>query len=148
MADGGLPQAEADALMAMEKVCVDAVEYGYPQPGEKLIVPLTSRDRREAFLLDVTRGQVNLAKVTHQNRAKQIVVLLRLDLEGPPHRNPDGEEIPCPHLHYYREGFGDKWAKALPHGRYRNTEDLFLTFDDFMSHCNIIEKPKVQMGLF
>ncbi|MFW9280162.1 DUF6978 family protein [Glaesserella parasuis] len=25
--------------------------------------------------------------------------MVRLDIEGPPHRNPDGEEIICPHIH-------------------------------------------------
>jgi hypothetical protein len=32
---------------------------------------------------------------------------MRLDLDGPPHRNPDDQEIPCPHLHIYRAGYGD-----------------------------------------
>jgi hypothetical protein len=37
-----------------------------------------------------------------------MVVLVRLDLGGAPHRNPFDEEIGVPHLHLYREGFGDK----------------------------------------
>ena len=52
---------------------------------------------------------------------------MRLDLDGPPHRNPDEAEIPCPHLHIYSEGFGDKWAMAAPADRYSNTLDLFST---------------------
>jgi hypothetical protein len=148
MADGDLTQVEADALIAMEKIRADAFEYEYPQPGGKLVIPLTSIDKREAFLLDVTRGQVNLAKVTRQNRAKQVVVLMRLDLGGSPHRNPDGKEIACPHLHFYKEGYGDKWAVPVSSDKCRNTEDLLLTFEDFMTHCNITEKPRFQMGLF
>ncbi|HEY7442131.1 MAG TPA: hypothetical protein VH701_06920 [Vicinamibacterales bacterium] len=33
---------------------------------------------------------------------------------GAPHRNPDDEEIPCPHLHLYREGYGDSLGDAAP----------------------------------
>ena len=94
MADGNLSQSEADDLIAMEKVRVNDSDNSYPVPGGKLIVPLTSRDGREGFYLDVSRSQINLAKVTHQNRARQIVVLMRLDIGGAPNRNPDGEEIP------------------------------------------------------
>ena len=59
-------------------------------------------------MLDVTRGQIKLTKATYQNRARQVIVLMRLDLDGSTHRNPDDQEIPCPHLHVYREGFGDR----------------------------------------
>ena len=73
---------------------------------------------------------------------------MRLDLDGPPHRNPDGEEVACPHLHIYREGFGDKWAVAAPPNVYPNTTDLFSMFEAFMKHCNITAPPDIQLGLF
>jgi len=73
---------------------------------------------------------------------------MRLDIGGAPHRNPDGEEIPCPHLHIYREGFGDKWAVLAPEAHYSNLDDLYRTLEDFMRHCNIVEPPKIQPGLF
>jgi hypothetical protein len=99
-------------------------------------------------MLDVTRAQIKLAKATYQNRARQVIILMRLDLDGPTHRNPDGVEIPCPHLHIYREGFGDKWASPAPVDRYTNTVDLFLTLEVFMRDCNITRPPTVQKGLF
>jgi len=73
---------------------------------------------------------------------------MRLDLDGPPHTNPDGQEIPCPHLHIYREGYGDKWASPLPAARYPNVKDLFSTFEEFMRHCNITQPPQIDRGLF
>ena len=76
------------------------------------------------------------------------MVLLRLDIDGPPHRNPDGEEIPCPHLHTYREGFGVKWAIPAPIHRYPNTLDLLSTFEAFLLECNIIGPLRVERGLF
>ena len=131
MPDLDLAQLEADALIALEKVRVDDLTHDYPSAGGKLTLGLTSRDKREAFILDISRGRIDLAKGTYQNRAKQVIPLVRLDFGGPPHTNPDGEVLQTPHLHVYREGFGDKWAAPLPPDRFANTTDaweLLLSF--------------------
>lgn len=104
MADLELTQAEADALIGMEKHHVENTKLDFPAPGDRLVIPLVSADKRENFLLNVTRFQIKVTKATYQTRARQAVVLLRLDIAGPPHRIPDGQEIPCPHRHVYREG--------------------------------------------
>ena len=117
MADIDITQAEADALIAIEKHRVDEELYLFSRPGERLAIPLTSADKRENFMLDVARAGIKLTKATFQNRARQAIILMRLDLDGPPHRNPDGAEIACPHLHVYREGYGDKWAVPAPPAR-------------------------------
>ncbi len=114
MADIDISQAEADALIAMEKHFVYENDWTFPAAGERLALELNSTDKRESFALDITRSQIKLTKATYQNRARQAIVLMRLDLDGPPHRNPDGQDIPCPHLHIYREGFADKWAEEAP----------------------------------
>src|SRR3982074_2885869 len=110
MADINLTQEEANKLMEMEKRCVDERDWLFPAPGASIAIPLPSLDKRENFILDVTRAEIKLTKATYQNRARVAIILMRLDLDGPPHRNPDGEEIGCPHLHIYRAGYGDKWA--------------------------------------
>ncbi len=148
MADINITQEEADALMVMEKVKIDEREWLFPSEGDRVAIPLASFDRRENFMLDVTRAQIKLTKATYQNRARAAIILMRLDLDGPPHRNPDGEEIPCPHVHIYREDYGDKWAIPAPLDRYPNSLDMFLTFEAFMKHCNITEPPHIQKGLF
>lgn len=148
MADINLTQDEAEKLMAMEKRGADQREWMFPGRGDRLVVPLTSVDRRENFLLDVTRFQIKLTKATYQNRARVAIILYRLDIDGAPHRNPDGQEIPCPHLHRYREGFGDKWAVPAPVDRFPDVSELFLTLDAFMRHCNITEPPVIEKGLF
>jgi hypothetical protein len=114
LADINLTHAEADALIEMEKCSADEKVYLFPRPGERISIPLTSPDKRESFMLDVTRAQIKLTKATYQDRARQAIILMRLDLDGPVHRNPDGKEILCPHLHVYREGYGDKWAVPAP----------------------------------
>lgn len=148
MADIDISQAEADALIAMEKLFVDETDWTFPAAGERLARELTSTDKRENFTLDITRGRIKLIKATYQNRARAAIVLMRLDLDGPPHRNPDGQEIPCPHLHIYREGYGDKWALPAPAIRYPDPADLFSTCEGFMQHCNITGPAKMQKGLF
>src|SRR5690349_17637475 len=125
MADIDISQVEADGLIDMEKRFVDEKDWTFPAAGERIALALTSLDKRENFMLDITRAQIKLTKATYQNRARQAIILMRLDLDGPPHRNPDGIDIPCPHLHVYREGFGDKWAFPLPPDRYANKQDLF-----------------------
>ena len=63
-----LSQAEADALIAAAKRRADDEERNFPSPGDRLVIPLVSIDKREDFLLDITRLQISVAKITHQNR--------------------------------------------------------------------------------
>jgi len=148
MPELNLTQAEADALIALAKHRVDTREWDYPDLGGAVSVPLVSADRREQFVLDMRRGRIDLAKGTYQNRGRQVVVLVRLDFGGAPHRNPDGEEIGSPHLHLYREGFGDKCAVPVPKDRFTHLGDAWRTLEDFMRYCNIVEPPIIQRGLF
>jgi hypothetical protein len=116
-------QAEADALLAMEKHRIDDSRWDFPDPGESMHIPLVSANGRENFHLDIRRGKIDLSKGTYQNRSRQIVILARLDFGGPPHRNPDDIEVPSPHIHVYKEGYGDKWAIPLPYSILINVND-------------------------
>lgn len=146
MSDAILSQVEADALLAMEKKATPGVRPLFPGPGVKIEVTLHSVDGREAFLLDVSRARIKLTKATFQNRARQTVILARVDVDGPPHRNPDGVEVPCPHIHVYREGFADKWAEPLP-ATFAYVGDLRRTLEDFCRFCNITGPTPVDRGL-
>ena len=148
MMDSNLTQAEAEALIALEKRRVDTTEWNYPDFGGRVTVPLVSVDGREAFLLDLRRARINLTKGTYQNRGRQVVVLARLDFGGTPHRNPDGEEIGSPHIHLYREGFGDKWAFPVPSNHFTYLDDPWQILEDFMRFCKVVEPPVIRRGLF
>jgi len=148
MSEINLTQAEADALIALEKIKVNDDSWSYPALGGSVSIPLISLNKRENFLLDVSRGRIDLQKGNYQNRARQVVVLVRLDFGGSPHRNPDGLEIACPHLHVYREGYGHKWAFPLQKEIFPNISDLSQSLDDFMEFCNITQPPIIQRGLF
>ena len=148
MAEIILTQSEADALIAMEKHCVENNSWNFPSFGGKICVPLVSSDNKESFLLDIYRSRIDLKKGTFQNRGRQVVVLVRLDIGGHPHRNPDGEEIGCPHLHLYKEGYGDKWAQPVPANVFANIDDQWKSLYDFMEYCNVKKVPDINKELF
>jgi hypothetical protein len=148
MTDLVLTQAEAEDLIAMPKYRADDQQWEYPGLGGKVSVPLIGENKRENFLLDVSRGRIDLSKGTYQNRARQTMILVRIDFGGGPHRNPDGEEISSPHLHLYREGYGDKWAVPVPYENFPAVENHWETLHDFMKYCNITQPPIFLRGLF
>lgn len=157
-----LTQSEADALIAMQKKKPTDEQYGFPSSGEVLTMPIVSIDERESFLIDVNRkGRIRLTKCTYQERHRGIIILVRLDIDGPSHTNPEatsvplpylnqynGETIQCPHLHLYVEGFMDRWAIPAPSDTFNRTNDLYETLMDFFRYCNVIEPPIIQKGLF
>lgn len=148
MTEATLSQAEADALLAMEKHAEEVRSWTFPALGGKLSIPLVSNDGRERFLLDFSRGSIEVRKVKLQTRVRQTVVLARVDLHGANHLNPDDSEVPCPHIHVYREGYGDKWAYPLSHFQtFRDPGNLWVTLEDFYVHCNVTQPPSVLRGV-
>lgn len=148
MTDLDITQSEADILIGMEKHRIDDQLHGFPSFGQSLVLSLQSPDKRELFFLDISQGNIDLSRVKYQTRARHAVVLVRLDLAGAPHRNPDGVEIPCPHLHVYREGYGDRWAMRPPTEHFGRAADVWDMLQEFMRFCNITRPPHIERGLF
>ena len=151
-----LTQSEADDLIRLPKVKNSNDSYDFPFPGDFLNIPIISQDEHENFLIDISRGRIRLTKCTYQERYQTIIILIRLDLDGPPHTNPEVASVPlpcltphnglaidCPHLHLYVEGFMDKWAIPAPNDEFPNTNNLYTTLQDFFSYCNVVEPPKM-----
>ncbi|MCY4174135.1 MAG: hypothetical protein OXF25_08775 [Cyanobacteria bacterium MAG CAR3_bin_5] len=143
-----LTQSEADALIKLKKRPKNDDPIDLPDMGGKIGVPLVSLDKKESFDLDIRRGRIDLRKGTSQLRTQQIVILLRLDYNGSPHRNPDGSEIGCSHLHVYREGYADKWAYELPDGVFSDLNDHWQTLQDFLQYCSVQNTSNFRRGLF
>nr|VFK50930.1 MAG: hypothetical protein BECKTUN1418D_GA0071000_100332 [Candidatus Kentron sp. TUN]VFK52107.1 MAG: hypothetical protein BECKTUN1418E_GA0071001_100726 [Candidatus Kentron sp. TUN]VFK52149.1 MAG: hypothetical protein BECKTUN1418F_GA0071002_100525 [Candidatus Kentron sp. TUN] len=143
-----LSRTEADRLLQMEKQRKDNSRWEYPQFGGSIRVPLVSASGKEDFMLDIGRGKIDLRKGELQNRARNIIVLARLDYGGSPHRNPDGEEIGGIHLHLYREGYDDKWAYPVDPHVFTSLDNAMKTLDEFMRFCNVTEPPIINAGLF
>ena len=142
-----LTQAEADALLAMEKFFVDINKISFPVRGTKMVRELKSADERETFMLDIYRGRLDLRKFMFQNRARKTIKLARLDFVGTAHRNADDSIVPRPHLHLYREGYGDLWAFPIPENLFAELGNPYQTLAEFMQYCNIVEPPPIQHGL-
>jgi hypothetical protein len=147
MSEINLTQEEADALIKMEKHKVDNQKWLFPSDGI-VAIPLASANKREDFILDIRRARIDLLKGTYQNRARQIVTLIRLDFGAKPHRNPDGNVVASPHIHVYREGFGHKWAEPINKSHFSKMDDIWQMLQDFMKFCNITKPPIIERGLF
>ena len=129
-----LSQKEADALIEVLKEIKDlSGTFPFPQPGDHKKINLVSADGKHSFIVDINRkGYINfIKKCTYQGRYQKDIILLRLDINGPEHTNPDGEVLPGTHLHVYREGFGDRFAIAVPPD-IGNTTDFVQTLIDFL----------------
>ena len=147
MRDIDIDQDLADFLLSIKKYFEGNEVFDFPGQGKKLVLKLYSSDKKEEFILDIFNGNNIVSKIKYQTRARQVIILARLDLRGAPHENPDGARIPSPHLHVYREGYGDKIAVPLPSDFFGNCTtdaDYLVAFGNF---CNIVKLPKFQTRL-
>lgn len=152
-----LTQAEADELLQMQKVFVDndPIEFSLTEPMDYDRV-LRSTDRREEFFLTIERGRRKRVRLKYQTRARRVIVLARLELNGARHKNPPespykpGEWIGETHLHLYREGFGDRIAYELvdaPGWTDPLLTDGILALERFMRFCGVTQRPPIQTSL-
>ena len=88
--ENGLSKNEIEYLLSLEKNYVESQKFIFPSLGGKITVPLISDDKSEDFILDISRSRVDIIKNTFQNRVRKTIILLRLDINSSPHRNPDG----------------------------------------------------------
>ena len=147
MSDLSLTQTEADNLLfEVEKQRLGNDHYMFPYSGQKIEVPIISLDKKYEFLLSLFKGKIAIEKVTYHTRVRKTIILARIDIGGAGHMNPDGTEIPSPHIHLYTEGYGTKIAKPLP-DIFDNPADKIHTLDQFMNFCKIVLKPYIDPSL-
>lgn len=150
-------QAEADQLLAMAKEFVEDDPLIYPNTQPlKYDRALRSTNRREEFFLTVERGNRNRARLKYQTRARGVIVLARIELNGRAHRNPPdapyrpGERMECPHIHIYREGFDDRIAYHVADVAalaLRDTTNGLFCLEDFLRFCNVAQWPQIQFAI-
>jgi hypothetical protein len=139
-----LTQTEADQLMQMVKHFVRAPASITIPPGVDETYELASSDDRESFLLDIWRGTLRLTRLKLQNRVRTAIVLVRLDVDGAPHTNPDGQKLLGTHLHLFKEGYDDRWAYPVDPSRFTLLSDPGAIFQDFCAFCKIESPPPIQ----
>lgn len=105
-----------------------------PTAGESESFDLAARETDDKFFLDADRrGRIEL-KIKLQTRyALTKLPLVRIDLNSPPHINPDGTKVSRNHIHIYKDS--DYNTGNLPWAYELNTIDIFAKDDiqaDFM----------------
>lgn len=148
--DETLEQGLIDELIATLKMIVyDNPTFTLPNRGAADSLNLKSNNFY--FFIDVNRRGRKKPKFTLQlreqkNRDKP---LLRLDILGPEHPNPEGnfpyagEIIPCPHIHIAHEDYGTAIAYPLNEEYAKmylsedEISDLILTLKAFLNYCRV-----------
>lgn len=129
------------------------VDAYFPGMGQSVALEGTGQNTGFSYIVDINRKQCTLSRITYQNRVFTSVILLRLDLDSKPHRNPgNADSIGGHHLHIYKDGFEDSWAYEFDDPRLKgfapgfdfsrlkttNKETLFYAFSEL---CNFVNKP-------
>jgi hypothetical protein len=150
-------QVEADSLLNMSKEFVDAdpLEFAQTQPMNYDRM-LQSLDRREQFFLTVERGRRKRIRLKYQTRARKVIVLARLELNGPAHKNPPespyrpNERLNGTHMHLYRENFDDRIAYLIndvPGLSVRDSGNGVMCLEDFLRFCGVNKWPNIQLTI-
>lgn len=133
-----LPQPRADAFLTARKIKATETNFHLTSSILKPVsIPLIAPAiAGEAFSLDVTQKRIVLKLKCQLRSATHSVILARLDFASP-HRNPDGTTIGVPHLHVYRESYGDRFAYEVPPGMLKNPDDPLQVLLDFLATYHI-----------
>lgn len=116
-----------------------------PSSGENDVFDLAARETTDKFFLDVDRrGKIELKAKIQTRYALTKVPLVRIDLNSPPHMNPDGIKMSRNHIHIYKDTDFDTgnlpWAYELTSiGIFANDSptDFMQIFYHFCEFCNI-----------
>lgn len=135
---------EFNALMALAKV-FSKPSIKLPLAGNDGIYEVESTSTNDRFLLDVDRNsKIELSKFKLQHRyVTTKLPLVRIDINSPPHTNPDGHRVSRNHIHIYRETENDTgnlpWAYDLEDldGFNGKSLDFMSIFYAFCEYCNI-----------
>lgn len=128
-------------LMQLDKF-IESKKNFLPHKGEKAQINIYDSSKREKFIVDINRSGKFEDKATIQTRyvTGGNVVIIRLDINGPEHENPDGNIIERNHIHIYKEGYDTRYAYNLSsfHLTYfKNITDFLCLFDDYCDYNNI-----------
>lgn len=137
---------EFETLMALRKVFIKDI-INLPNNGQCIVYDLQSNETNDKFYLDVDRrGRIEFSKFKLQNRyAVTKLPLVRLDIDSPPHLNPDGTKTSRNHIHIFREVENDTgnlpWAYDLDNFTQisfdKNNINFMQVFTSFCEYCNI-----------
>jgi len=133
-----LSQFEIEYLLDVLKELSEKQPLVFPSVYDSKDYSVISEDKRNKFTLTANRkGHKIITTCTFQNMHQSGNILLRLDLSGSPHTNPDGHRIDGPHLHIAKEGFGDSWAYIVPKEITIDIDNPLDSFINFLEYCKV-----------
>lgn len=136
---------EFKEIMKLDKV-FEEEQIELPGKNESGIFNIDSLTTNDKFYLDVDRrGRIELTRCKMQERlVKTKLPLVRIDIDSPPHMNPDGSGVGRNHIHIYREEEFDTgnlpWAYELEGFagiKINDFQDFMDIFYVFCNYCNI-----------
>jgi len=127
------------SLMDMRKRFKESM-ISLPALNQKMILDVISDDNKEAFIVDIDRTSKLEIKTKVQERYGGAIPLVRIEVNAPPHTNPDGSIIGRDHIHIYKHGYGLSWAYDLANfdnSLFKDLSKFMNVFIDFCKYCNI-----------
>ena len=137
-----LTQSEIADLLQMDKRLKQRT-IAFPGGGDKEQYKLYLNKISDTMTLHIIAGKKNKLKYTFAEVYDNIP-LLRVDLHGQVHWNPDGKSVPTPHIHIYQEEYEDKIAYPLP-SQFAKTDDPIELFIDYLKYSHVINYNKIQI---
>lgn len=128
-----------ETLISLKKVFEKIDKVSLPHPQEGKIYNLFCRESKDEFIFDLSRKGTIELKQKAQLRLGKSVPIVRLEVNCPPHLNPDGTMTSRNHIHIYKENFDLKWAYDLDtifHNISNDPQPLEI-FYKFCEYCNI-----------
>jgi hypothetical protein len=126
-----LTQIQAQTLIEALKEAVRKTPFTW-EANTRYDEPLIAIEQDGVeFILTLNRNPFEIR--LHLRTRMDNIGLCRIDA-APYHSNPDGTELRnTPHMHVYREGYGDKWAEPID---WYNADDPQATLERFLDEIN------------
>lgn len=144
-----LTDKEFKYLLSLEKELIDIGELDF-SAWRRWVRELKSITTKDIFLVDYNRLNIEIKKITLQNRYRQSTVLIRYD-HWWTHRNPDGTDwklLEWPHVHIYKEWFDDKWAFPLSILDLTWEEVIEDILEKILEYINVKNIPTIKRSFF
>lgn len=136
-------------------------QFKFPNKNEYAMLDVIGQENRE-YIVDVNRKSASLKRCTFQERFSTKTILLRLDIDTKPHRNPGSKkQISGNHIHIYTDEYGDSFALELDDPELKqlnpnfdlrkfkisdNANRFYELFEAFSEFCNISNIPSYSIN--
>ncbi|RRD93447.1 hypothetical protein EII17_12800 [Clostridiales bacterium COT073_COT-073] len=133
-----MTQSDFEYLMKLEKYITEIEKI-----GKTGTISAFSRQTDDIFLIDTDRtSKIELSKFKIQSRYERTKrPLIRIDIDSPPHLNPDGTKTSRNHIHIFKEEFDDfpnlPWAYDLSQFFSASEYDFTSVWEWFCNYSNI-----------